>query len=105
MCRQEWLNLWEGSGSRKNAPRGGFIESPTTEQGIHIIRPSGTERVVSLKDKTLGAFEERPDGIQTAVIVVVSGRRHRTSGILTDEESGALLPIWQFRQASYSPLT
>ena len=76
-----------------------------TEHDIYIVRPSGAQWAVCLKDKTLGLFEERAEAVQAAVVVAeASGRSGRVSEVLAEEESGERLLIWEVGKDAYTLL-
>lgn len=75
------------------------------EQDLYIIRSSGKRWMVDLNDETLGKFDERCEAIQAAIVVAESsGRFGRPSGVLSEEESGELHPIWEVGRDLYSKL-
>ena len=76
------------------------------EQDLYIVRSSRAGWAVSLDDKTLSVFDERPKAIEAAVVVVeASARRGRVSGVVVEEDNGDLIPIWDAERDAYSKLS
>ena len=75
------------------------------QHDLYIVRPCVEKWAVHLEDQTLGTFHERVEAIQAAVIVAESsGRFGRTSGVLSQDGDGDMLPIWQVGRDAYSKL-
>jgi hypothetical protein len=75
------------------------------QHDVYIVRPCGEQWAVYLDDQTLGTFDERVEAIHAAVLVAESsGRFGRTSGVLSQDEDGDMLPIWQVDRDAYSKL-
>ena len=75
------------------------------QRDLYIVRSCGQQWAVYLEDRTLGTFGERGEAIQAAVLVAESsGRFGRASGVLSQDEDGHVLPIWQVGRDVYSRL-
>jgi hypothetical protein len=76
------------------------------EQDLYIVRSSRAGWAVSLNDKTLSVFDERPKAIEAAVMVAEASARHgRVSGVAVAGDDGDLIPIWDAGRDAYSTLS
>ena len=76
-----------------------------TERDTYIVQPSQERWAVRLSGETLAVFEGRSEAIQAAVVVAESsGRSGRASEVLSEQENGDMLLVWEVGRDAYSPL-
>ena len=76
-----------------------------TEHDTYIVRSSEQGWAIRLNNKTLATFAGRHEALQAAVVVAeASTRVGSTAEILSEEEGGKMLPIWEVGRDAYSVL-
>ncbi|EIM26845.1 hypothetical protein [Microvirga lotononidis] len=67
-----------------------------TEHNTYIVQAVEDRWAIRLEEETLGTFEGRHEAIQAAVAVAeASGRAGNTVEIISAEEYGEMIPIWE----------